>query len=103
MDINPSVEMVIDEELRLVEVRYLNEAADRIGQPVERRGMHLDEFIQAMLSQSVRYGYIKPNGAQAVVAFTIVPLRENRVGAQAVMTEVFESMERTMQSRGLPS
>jgi hypothetical protein len=74
LDINPSIELGIDDNMKVVEVRALNPDAKKVLAGLNVKGFDLYTGIAAILSNAEKKGYLKPDKKNYVLS-TITPVK----------------------------
>ncbi|PKM43544.1 MAG: hypothetical protein CVV03_08530 [Firmicutes bacterium HGW-Firmicutes-8] len=72
LDINPSVELAVDKDLKVLNVRPLNGDAEKLLASIQLRGSDLYTSVNSILAESVREGYIKPGQKNYVLSTVTV-------------------------------
>jgi hypothetical protein len=72
LEINPAVEMVLNENNEVEYVNSLNEDGDVLLSEINLEGMDVDEAIDEIIEESTDLGFIDPNAEETVVDVTTV-------------------------------
>ncbi|RPF42745.1 hypothetical protein EDD75_1855 [Thermodesulfitimonas autotrophica] len=75
LDINPSLELGLDRQERVVRVEALNGDAVRLTAGVKLRGLPVTEAVKALICRAAELGYVSAR-REGVVLLTVVPVRE---------------------------
>jgi hypothetical protein len=75
IDINPSIEVCLDENLKGMSIRTLNSDGDLIVSQLEYKGKDLSHIIHSIIAQCAKKHYISSDG-NALVSTTIIPTRD---------------------------
>lgn len=67
VDINPSIELVVDKEFEVLKTKALNEDAKKITKELEAKGKDAYSVINDFLDKCEEYGYIDPQGDNVVL------------------------------------
>jgi hypothetical protein len=67
IDINPSLELVLDENETIVETSTLNDDAQILLQTLNLVGIHIDTALETLLNRSIEQGYLKTNSENAIL------------------------------------
>ncbi|WP_088105480.1 anti-sigma-I factor RsgI family protein [Halalkalibacter urbisdiaboli] len=73
VDINPSIEIVTDEQLQIIRTKALNEDGKQILATIQTKD-HLYDVMQQIVDQTVKQGFIHEH---SLIATSVVPLEEN--------------------------
>lgn len=68
LDINPSVELEIDEKLKVLQVRFLNNEAAETLAALPLKNSDLYTSVNLIITEAVRHGYIKPGQTNYVLS-----------------------------------
>lgn len=72
LDINPSVELTVDKDLKVLNVRPLNGDAEKLLASIQVTGSDLYTSVNSILAESVREGYLKPGQKNYVLSTVTV-------------------------------
>lgn len=67
IDINPSVELVFDNEYKVVDVKPMNQDAEWVVKEIEVKNESVENAVEEVIDQSQKSGFIKPQGRNAVL------------------------------------
>ncbi|MEW6173709.1 MAG: hypothetical protein AB1510_11720 [Bacillota bacterium] len=99
LDINPSLELGIDRQARVLKVNLLNEDARKMAEGVNLRGRPVTEAIDVLLDKAEELHYLAKNKS-GVVMVTLVPVKKNV--AVPGTKELAEVAARHIQKADLP-
>ncbi len=71
VDINPSIEFVLDENDEIISVKFSNEDAEIVGADIDFIGMHYEDALDALLNAAVETGYIDVESNDNNVIITV--------------------------------
>lgn len=77
LDINPSVELAVDKNVKVVEVSSLNEDAKKLIDDMDLEGKNLYAALRLIVNEAASEGYIKPNQKNYVLS-TVTADSESR-------------------------
>lgn len=67
IDVNPSIEMLADENNMVMELRGLNEEAETVLQDVEDDEKGLDQVVSSIVESMTEHGYLKPEVTNSIL------------------------------------
>lgn len=121
LDINPSIELGIDSEERVLKARGLNADGKELLARVRVTGQNLDRAMESLLDEAMRDSYIKPD-AENVILSTVtiedkdtsiskekvlkaidIPLHTSKVKADVVVEQVTPELRQEAKRTGLSS
>ncbi len=70
IDINPSIEMILDEEGIVVTVSYLNEDAEIVAANLELIGLPFKEALEIYIDAAIEAGYIDVDSNENIITIT---------------------------------
>lgn len=101
LDINPSLQLAVDGEERILAVTALDEAARPMVAGLEIEGLSVDEGLEAVLKRAVEQGYLRKDH-DGVVLLAVVPAR-GREERPLLAAEVADVTERALQAQAVPA
>ncbi len=72
LDINPSIELEIDDDLKVTGINLLNPDAVKLMAKISLKGSSLSTAVELMMSRALQEGYLKP-GEKNLILSTITP------------------------------
>lgn len=75
LDINPSLELGLNRQERVVQIEALNGDAVRLTVGVKLRGRPVTEAVKTLIYRAIELGYVSTR-REGVVLLTVVPVRE---------------------------
>ena len=72
VDINPSIEFVVDENDNVESFIFLNEDAEILCVDLDFKGMNIDDAIELFIQTATEAGYIDPEGNDNAVLITVL-------------------------------
>jgi len=84
LDINPSVELGVNRQERVVEVMTLNGDAGQLVAGVKLKGRPVKEAVALLIGRAAELGYINRQ-REGVVLLTVLPARENAAAPPAAV------------------
>lgn len=93
IDVNPSIEIILDEDDSVISVGLLNEDAEIALADIELEGLHVDEAIDAINAALIETGYIDAASDENII--TITTSDESR------SDEMKERMRTSLNNRGI--
>ena len=76
IDINPSIEVQVNESLHIVGLTALNQSGEKIVNSIDYKGKRLDEIIDQIISESYIYGFLD-HTTTGLITSSIVPMSDN--------------------------
>ncbi|WP_182200307.1 anti-sigma factor domain-containing protein [Paraliobacillus salinarum] len=76
LKINPSVEVIVNRDLSVLEVNPLNQEAEQLLQTIEEEDVTLYDFSNQFIQQSITSGYLNKEGT---IASVIVSLNDKNI------------------------
>lgn len=67
IDVNPSIEMLADENNMIMELRGLNEEAETVLQDVDDDDKDLDQVVSSIVESMTEHGYLKPEVRNSIL------------------------------------
>ncbi|MHB9095674.1 MAG: anti-sigma-I factor RsgI family protein [Eubacteriales bacterium] len=98
LDINPSVELEVDKNLKVLSMHPLNDDAKRLLSKVQVRNAELYTSINSIMAEAVQEGYLKP-GQKNYVLSTIT--LNNSSSAKINYDSFAQNMETAVQNKDL--
>lgn len=77
VDINPSIEFVVDEDDNVESYLFLNEDAAILCVDLDFVGMNIDDAVELFVETATAAGYIDPEGEENAVLITVVTDEED--------------------------
>ena len=71
VDINPSIEFILDENDEIISIKFNNEDAEIVGADIDFIGMHYEDALNAFMNAAVETGYIDVESNDNNVIITI--------------------------------
>lgn len=97
LDINPSLEISVDRNLKVIDVLCLDEDASKLAAPGEFKGKSLNDTISELIDKAVEQDYIK-SGEENLIVSTISNVEAD---AETVDQEaICELLEKSVASKG---
>ena len=72
LDINPSLEMAVDKNLKVIDVQCFNDDASNLIQPEELQGKNMYDAFAEVINKAIEQNYIKP-GEDNLIISTVSP------------------------------
>lgn len=72
VDINPSIEFIVDEEDNVESFIFLNEDAEILCVDLDFTGMNIDDAIELFVQTATEAGYVDPEGEDNAVLITVL-------------------------------
>ena len=72
VDINPSIEFVVDEDDNVESFIFLNEDAEILCADLDFTGMNIDDAVELFVQTATEAGYIDPEGEENAVLITVI-------------------------------
>ena len=88
VDINPSIEFVVDEEDLVESFIFLNEDAAILCADVDFIGMNVDDAVQLFIEIATEAGYVDPEGDDNAVLITVL----GEEGQEAAIEQIRERL-----------
>lgn len=77
VDINPSIEFIVDEEDNVVSFELLNEDAEILAADIDFIGMNVEDALALFLEKATEAGYIEITSDENAVLITVLGTEEN--------------------------
>lgn len=91
LDLDPSIELALDSQLRVVGQRGFNDSGNKLLSPLDLRGKPVDVCIGYLLERAYAAGYLS-EGENSVVLVTVTPQTSHeKLGTEALASFVAES------------
>lgn len=100
IDINPSVELVVNHQEKVIYVNALNEDAEILLAELDLIGMDVDEATDLIIETAILLGYIDVDADETVVSVSTIS--DTDLG-QKIKTRVKEGIKKAMTARALKS
>jgi hypothetical protein len=100
IDINPSMELYLDSEQRIMRAEYLNEDAAQLLKGLTMESMSLIEAMPLIMEQSVEMGYISPN-SESVIMVTVAGLAGDGASGGPKAEAVEQAISKTFADNGM--
>lgn len=92
IDINPSIEVQVNEELYTIGLTALNQSGEKITNAIEYKGKRLDETIDLIISQSAINGFLNQTDT-GLITSSIVPMNDKlKIDKDKVKTFINDSL-----------
>lgn len=93
LDINPSVELAVDKNVKVVEVSALNEDAQKLVNDMDLEGKNLYAALRLIVNEAAAEGYIRPNQKNYVLStVTAGSKSENLINYDNIALNLQESV-----------
>nr|WP_243237345.1 anti-sigma factor domain-containing protein [Heliobacterium chlorum] len=100
IDINPSIELGLDENDRVISVRSLNQDAEKLLTQRQLQGLHVEEAVALITDEAVKLGYLASAKDNAVV-IAVTGQNKEPVGNQTLVTRLQVSARAAMEKEKL--
>jgi hypothetical protein len=90
MDVNPSIEIYVDQENNVVKVVALNQDAEKITSHLDSQNEPLSQILEEMITRLVQEGYLSKD-KDGMLTTSIVPLHQN--GQELNIEKISETMQ----------
>jgi hypothetical protein len=97
LDINPSLEIAVDKNLKVIDVQCFNDDASNLIQPEELQGKNMYDAFTEVINKAIEQNYIKP-GEDNLIISTVSPS-----GTEPVLVDqeaVGQFLQNTVTARG---
>jgi hypothetical protein len=102
MDINPSMEVYVDQNDTVVKVVALNQDAEKVIKNIQLQHVALSQFLDDILSRSVEEGYLNKH-TNGMVTTSIVPLDQNgqNINVDRISENIQDHMKQSLEKAGV--
>ncbi|MTV49707.1 anti-sigma factor domain-containing protein [Heliobacillus mobilis] len=100
IDINPSIELGLDENDLVISVRSLNQDAEKLLTQRQLQGLHVEEAVALITDEAVKLGYLASAKDNAVV-IAVTGQNKEPVGNQTLVTRLQVSARAAMEKEKL--
>ncbi len=97
MDVNPSIELELDRNEKVVEVRVLNDDAETVIGQLELKGKTLTEALDIIVGALMEHGFITVDQNSILISVDA----DNKAGADAVKKTIYEELGKLFESKGI--
>jgi len=97
LDINPSLEMSVGPDLRIIDVQSFNDEAANLLQVIDLQGISLDQALSELITQAIAQNYITYSQENIMIS-TISPAAAADIALD--QKALYEVMENTISSHG---
>ncbi len=101
IDINPSIELLVDEDGIVISYQALNADAEIVIADLDLIGMHYDDAINAYLEAAIDLGYLDANAEDNAVVVTVA--EEACDEDECLELKVQEMIQLKLQEKGIPA
>lgn len=91
IDINPSVELAVSKDAKVLSTRGLNSNGDRILSEVHLQGLDLREAVEVVIERAIARQYLSPKGDNVILATLSI---ENITKPVVELEDVYEAIKR---------
>ena len=89
-DINPSIEVYLDENLKGMSIVSLNSDGSQIVSKINYKGKDLSQIVNLIIDQCVKQHYLSSDG-NSLVATTIIPTQDERKITQSQLKSLIQT------------
>ncbi len=98
LDINPSIELEVDQNLKVLHVYSLNDGAEKMVSVLRLQGIDLYTSVSRIMAEAVRKGYLKPGQKNYVLSTVTV----NNDAPDTFNYDVFtRNLETAVENKGI--
>lgn len=99
IDINPSIEFMVDAEDNVVSYLFLNEDAEILCSDLDFTGMNVDDAVELFIQTATEAGYIDPEGNDNAVLITVLCEENEQTRAEEIKERIRKTAIRHLARR----
>lgn len=100
LDMNPSIELTVDKNAKVIEVTHINNDADKLLKNLKLKEQDVYEATDLIIEKAISLGYLSVD-KQNMVAASVIPVGENSVIAQDKLQSIIKNKMQTRMINGL--
>lgn len=90
IDINPSIEVYLDKDLKVTQVAALNDDGGKLINPIDYKGKSVSDMVQLIIGQCVTQHYLS-SSLQGLVTTTIIPIGGEHKLTQSELQSIIQN------------